>query len=236
MIDSITDRPNVAPATLPVADAGELVLAAAAARAAEVAVHEERRRLALQLHDTVGAMLFTLGAGVRKLGEDLAHDPDLLARLKFLERQAAETTAVFRESLRTLHAPPDSLALAVALQADCRGFEERTGIPIRLLMLDDVPPLPAAPAGALVAAVREALLNVEKHAEAGAVLVNVARTHRGITVVIQDDGVGLPPDWADRAGLGLSGAADRLGRLGGGLRVDGNEDDDGVTVRAWVPA
>src|SRR5262249_4877160 len=150
--------------------------------------------------------------------------------------RAARTPAVAGGPPRPPPPPPASPAPAVPLQADCRGFEERTGIPIRLLMLDDVPPLPAAPAGALVAAVREALLNVEKHAEAGAVLVDVGRTHPRITVVIPDARGGLPPDWADRAGLGLSGAADRLGRLGGGLRVDGNEDDDGVTVRAWVPA
>ncbi|WP_239340787.1 GAF domain-containing protein, partial [Frankia sp. CiP3] len=36
--------------------------------AADVAAHEERRRLALELHDSVGAMLFTLGAGIRSLG------------------------------------------------------------------------------------------------------------------------------------------------------------------------
>ncbi|WP_239337608.1 GAF domain-containing protein, partial [Frankia sp. CiP3] len=36
--------------------------------AADVAAHEERRRLALELHDSVGAMLFTLGAGIRRLG------------------------------------------------------------------------------------------------------------------------------------------------------------------------
>ena len=34
---------------------------------AEVAVHEERSRIGLQLHDTVGAMLFTIGAGMQKL-------------------------------------------------------------------------------------------------------------------------------------------------------------------------
>jgi signal transduction histidine kinase len=200
----------------------------------EVAVHEERQRLAEQLHDTVGAMLFTIGAGVRRLGVDLSDDPDLLARLKVIERQTVEATAMFRESLQALHAPPDSLALAVSVRADARCFEERTGVPTRLVVADDLPALPASRASVLVAVVREALLNVEKHARAGAVLVNVFRTHGGVSVAVQDDGVGLPADWEARAGLGFAAATGRLGRVGGRIRIDGN-GDGGVTVRAWIP-
>jgi signal transduction histidine kinase len=200
----------------------------------EVAVHEERQRLAEQLHDTVGALLFTISAGVRKLGADHSHDPDLLARLKVIERQTVEATAMFRESLQALHAPPDSLALAVSLRADVRCFEERTGIPIRLLVLDDLPPLPASRTSVLVAVVREALLNVEKHASATTVLVNAFRTHVGVAIAVHDDGIGLPAGWEDRGGLGLAAAGDRLGRIGGRIRVSGN-GDGGVTVRAWLP-
>ena len=222
-------------------------LQAAAARAAnaaavaerarlgsEVAVHEERRRLALELHDTVGAMLFTIGASVRRLTDGVDAYPDLRAQLESIERQAAEATAVFRESLQALHASPDDVALPVALRSDCRSFEERTGIPVRLLVLDDLPPLPASRATALAGTVREALLNVEKHARAESVLVSVFGVREGVTVAIADDGVGLPKGSGERSGLGLAGVAERLGRLGGYLTVGGN-DDGGVTVRGWVP-
>jgi signal transduction histidine kinase len=210
------------------------IVAERARHSAEIAVHEERRRLAMQLHDTVGAMLFTIGAGVRKLGDDLAHHPDLQAQLEAIERQAADAAAVFRESLQALHAPPDSLALAVALRADCRDFEERTGLPVRLLVLDDLPPLHSSRTNALVAAVREALLNVEKHAHASSVLVSLFRTRDGATVAVNDDGIGPPARRDGRGGLGLSAATDRLGRVGGYLTI-GRNDDGGCTVRAWVP-
>jgi signal transduction histidine kinase len=215
--------------------ANAAVVAERARHTAEVAVHEERRRLAVQLHDTVGAMLFTIGAGVQRLGDDLAHHPDIRARLETIERQAAEAAAVFRESLQTLNAPPDAVALGVALRADCRSFEDRSQIPTRLLMLDDLPPLPMSRASALAAAVREALLNVEKHAKASSVLVSAFRTEEGVTVAVYDDGVGPPAVEDCRAGLGLAAATDRLGRMGGYLTV-GRNDDGGVTVRAWVPA
>ena len=214
--------------------ANAAVVAERARHSAEVAVLEERRRLAMQLHDTVGAMLFTIGAGVRSLGDDLARQPDLRARLETIERQAAEAAAVFRESLDALHAPPEAVALAVALRADSRGFEERTGIPTRLLVLDDLPPLHASRSSALASAVREALLNVEKHARAGSVLVSVFASRDGVAVAVHDDGVGPPPDGADRGGLGLAAATERLERVGGHLTM-GRNDDGGVTVQAWVP-
>jgi LuxR family transcriptional regulator, regulator of acetate metabolism len=214
--------------------ANAAVVAERARHSAEVAVLEERRRLAMQLHDTVGAMLFTIGAGVRSLGDDLARQPDLRARLETIERQAAEAAAVFRESLDALHAPPEAVALAVALRADSRGFEERTGIPTRLLVLDDLPPLHASRSSALASAVREALLNIEKHARAGSVLVSVFASRDGVAVAVHDDGVGPPPDGADRGGLGLAATTERLERVGGHLTM-GRNDDGGVTVQAWVP-
>ena len=205
--------------------ANAAVVAERARHSAEVAVLEERRRLAMQLHDTVGAMLFTIGAGVRSLGDDLARQPDLRARLETIERQAAEAAAVFRESLDALHAPPE---------ADSRGFEERTGIPTRMLVLDDLPPLHASRSSALASAVREALLNIEKHARASSVLVSVFASRDGVAVAVHDDGVGPPPDGADRGGLGLAAATERLERVGGHLTM-GRNDDGGVTVQAWVP-
>jgi signal transduction histidine kinase len=214
--------------------ANAAVVAERARHSAEVAVLEERRRLAMQLHDTVGAMLFTIGAGVRSLGDDLARQPDLRARLETIERQAAEAAAVFRESLDALHAPPEAVALAVALRADSRGFEERTGIPTRLLVLDELPPLHASRSGALASAVREALLNVEKHARAGSVLVSVFASRAGVAVAVHDDGVGPPPEGRDGGGLGLAAATERLERVGGHLTM-GRNDDGGVTVQVWVP-
>jgi signal transduction histidine kinase len=205
-----------------------------ARHSAEVAVHEERRRLALQLHDTVGAMLFTIGAGVRRLSDCAELDPALRAQLEAIEQQASEAAAVFRESLHALHASPEAVALAVALRADCRSFEERAGVTARLVVLDEIPYLHASRAKALADVVREALLNVEKHARADSVLVSVFCARGGVTVAVSDDGVGLRPGDTDHRGLGLAAQADGLGRVGGYLTVGGN-DDGGVTVRAWVP-
>jgi signal transduction histidine kinase len=216
------------------------VVAERARYAAEVAVHEERRRLAIDLHDSVGAMLFTLGANVRRLGHETDLDPDIRARLACIEEQVAAASAALRGSLRALHAPPDQVALPVALREHCQAFADRTGVPARMIALTDLPGLADSRVRALADTVREALLNVEKHARATSVVVTVFAAWGGVAVAVADDGMGLHPDRAepgasaDRGGLGLTTIAERLGRIGGTVRLTPAENA-GATLQAWVP-
>jgi signal transduction histidine kinase len=212
-------------------------VAECALHAAEVAVHEERRRLALNLHDTVGAALFTLRAGIQRLGDDPKLDALVRSRLSAIEQQAAEASAALRSSLHVLHAPPEQVALGVALSAHCRAFSDRTGIRTRVITLNELPPLPRAQMGALADTTREALLNIEKHAHAHAVAVSVFASRGGVAITISDDGVGLDPDYAQHEGLGLTAMTERVTQVGGTISVGPNDDEDyGVTVKAWVPA
>jgi len=207
---------------------------------AEVAVQEERRRLALELHDSVGAMLFAIGAGVRGLGGDPALDPRVRDRLEAIERQAGEASATLRLSLQALSAPPQDLALAVAVRCDCRSFEERAGLPARVILLNEVPPLRPGSASALADSVREALHNVEKHARARSVVVTISTHRDGVLVVVADDGIGIQADadadasGAPGRGLGLAAIRERMARVGGGVLIDANEDG-GATLRLWAP-
>ena len=198
---------------------------------AEIAVHEERTRIGLQLHDTVGAMLFTIGAGMQKLTDSVQDNPDLKAQIELIQRQAMDASDVLRDSMRAYEASPEAIALPIALRADCRAFEERTGTPARLVVLDDLPMVHSSRAKALSDVVREALLNIEKHAKASSVLVTVFLDDDAMAAVVADDGRGLRDV---SPGLGLAANRDRLGRLGGTLTVEAN-DDGGVTVRARVP-
>lgn len=221
--------------------ADQLALAVAVAEHArltrEVAVHEERRRMAAELHDSVGALLFAIGSGAAGIAESATGDPELTARIELLRRHADDASTALRASLRALRSSPSALALSVALREDCLAFGDRTGVAAELLLLDDDPPaLPPARIQVLLTAVREALLNVEKHARAGAVVVSVSRRVRGdrvaLAVAVTDDGVGLGA--GHTRGLGLTATADAVGRLGGVLHVSG--DPGGGTVwRVEIP-
>lgn len=201
---------------------------------AEAAVHEERRRLALQMHDSVGAMLFSIGASVRKLLDEDGLPPAVRDQLVSVSQQANAAGDNLRRSLRALYTPTEELSLEVAATADCRAFEERTGIATRLIQLNDVPTLCGPATRALVDALREALLNVEKHARAHSVVVTLAARRSRVILTVVDDGVGLQAG-GDGAGLGVTGTCERLSRLGGGFTVEEN-DEGGITARAWVAA
>jgi LuxR family transcriptional regulator, regulator of acetate metabolism len=212
------------------------IVAERARHAAEVAVHEERHRLALDLHDSVGAMLFTLRAGIQQLSDTPELDTAVHARLSAIEQQAAQASAALRGSLRVLHAPPQQVALGVALRGHCRAFSDRTGIRAQMIVLNELPALACARIVALADTAREALLNVEKHACARHVVVTAFADEDGVSVTVSDDGVGLDHDDRRDGGLGLTSMSERISRVGGTLRIGPNEDNGtGVTVQAWVP-
>jgi len=206
---------------------------------ADVAVHEERRHLALTIHDSVGAILFSIGAAARDLETERECEPALRARLKFIEQQVAKASAQLRSALRSLNEVPQEVALGVALRAECRALEERTGMKAGCVVLGELPALEEGRAKVLLQAAREALHNAEKHARARSVVVSLHAVDGGVSLVVADDGVGLAPGPADGAagpssGLGLDATAERLARVGGQLNVSTNEDG-GCTMRAWMP-
>jgi signal transduction histidine kinase len=210
-----------------------MTVAERARLARDAAVHEERSRVAAELHDTVGALLFAIGSGVTGLAETSKGDPYVTAELERLRGQVAEATTALRNSLRALRASPSALALSVALQADCTAFSDRSGVPAELVILDDPPELAPSRTQVLIGAVREALLNVEKHAQASAVVVTVSKgVPAGIVVAVTDDGSGLGA--VHERGVGLANAADAVARLGGALHVT-SDPAGGTAFRIELP-
>lgn len=206
--------------------------------ASEVAVQAERQRVAADLHDTLGAMLFSIGAQVRSLrgqyGDASGSDEGaLVARLAAIEQQLSDAGAALRESLSALHSGPPAVSLASTTQADVQAFRDRTGIKAQVVPLTDLPRLDPHRTAALVGAAREALLNVEKHAGASSVVVTLAHMDRGVLLAVTDNGRGLDGD-GPGDGLGLLAAQERVARVGGRLTLTG-DDGDGATLRAWVP-
>ncbi|HKS45833.1 MAG TPA: ATP-binding protein [Amycolatopsis sp.] len=210
------------------------VTAAERARhAAELAVHEERRRVAVELHDSVGALLYAIGIGLRGLREPAAARSDVAERITALEDQATRASRFLRDALRALHASPTELALSAAVQAECRSLEERTGLRTHVITLGDLPPLGRERLGPITRAVREALRNVEKHANAQSVAVTISAGEDEVVIAVTDDGSGFHPDPAN-AGIGLASSADSLAAVGGTLDVQANPDG-GTRWRARIP-
>ena len=211
-----------------------LLLADRASAGRDTAVAAERRRMQASLHDSVGAMLFSIGAQVRDLRSTLPDNPLLRSRLGRLESDVSAASLALREALLALSESSPERALPIELAEHCRSFESRTGVPARLVQLGDVRPLDVERTTLLVAAVREGLLNAEKHAQAGTVVVSLGEVDGGVQVAVVDDGSPAQRPPSSGAGLGIRSLAERAGRLGGRVSLV-HDEDGGSTLRMQLP-
>ncbi|MDN5748403.1 MAG: GAF domain-containing protein, partial [Pseudonocardia sp.] len=201
------------------------------------AVAAERHRMQASLHDSVGAMLFSIGAQVRDLRTTLPDNPVLRTRLGRLESDVSAASLALREALLALSESSPERALPVELAEHCRSFEARTGVRARLVQLGEVAPLDAERTTMLISAVREGLLNAEKHAEAATVVVSLGMVEGGIQVAVADDGCpaqSAVPHHPDGAGLGIRMLVERAARLGGRVSLV-HDEDGGTTLRMLLP-
>lgn len=202
--------------------------------AKKLAVQDERTRLSADLHDSVGALLYAIGSRVEGIARMAGSaDPELARQIDTLRGHAAEASSALRESLRMLRTSPVGLDVVVALDGDRTAFSKRTGIPAELVVVDDPPDLSPSRAEVVVEGVREALLNVEKHARATAVVVTVATEPGRLTVAVTDDGVGVTGHV--RNGIGLTKTDEAVRRLGGTLDLLSDAPEDGATWRIRLP-
>jgi signal transduction histidine kinase len=87
---------------------------------------------------------------------------------------------------------------------------------------------------AIYRVVQEGLINALRHAQASRVDVSVQSDAHRMVVTINDDGVGLPADWARPGHFGLRGLRERVVHLGGVLTV-ANREQGGVCLTAEIP-
>jgi signal transduction histidine kinase len=212
-----------------------LTVADRAAAGQATAVAAERARIQASLHDSVGAMLFAIGAQVRDLASTLPDNPLLRSRLGRLESDVSAASLALREALTALTATSPERALPIELAELCRSFQARTGVPARLVQLGDVRPLDVERAALLVGAVREGLLNVEKHAVACTVVVSIGEVDGGVQVAVADDGAPpAAPAGPAPSGFGLRMLVERAARVGGRVSLV-HDEDGGSTLRVMLP-
>lgn len=196
---------------------------------ARLAVLEERERIARDLHDMVIQRLFAIGLDVQGLAQDAVR-PDIAARLESTVDDLDETikdvrTTIFRLSARAGATPSGLRHLIdteVVRSRASLGFLPRLRIDgVTAAVPDDV-------GQDVVAAVREALSNIARHARAREVIVRVY-IGSDFRLEVQDDGIGI-----DRAAARSSGLANLAARaVGRGGAMDAVPLDEGGTLLTW---
>jgi two-component system, NarL family, sensor kinase len=199
---------------------------------------EERRRLARDLHDTVGqeivVVLMTLDTIARTWEK-----PDPKARENLLE--AVDWLRKVESEIRTfsylLHPPLlDDMGLASALSWYMEGFSKRSGISVQLSVPDNLPRLSLQAETALFRVTQESLSNVIRHSKSKQAWVQVALEPHCLRLSIRDEGRGFDQAAHARStpsGVGIEGMRGRLRSLGGNLAL--RSGADGTEVVASVP-
>lgn len=202
---------------------------------------EERRRLALDLHDATGQCLAALTLNLDVVGGAKkaldARSRRALAESRSLAEQCARDVRTFAYLLH----PPllDELGLLSAVRWYVEGFTKRSGIHV-VAELADVGRLSPPIETALFRIVQEALTNVHRHASTTTASIRLTATADAVALDIHDDGHGLGDPVAhgqgtlpETLGVGIQGMRERVRQLGGIIDVEFT--DAGTTVRVRVP-
>jgi signal transduction histidine kinase len=201
----------------------------------------ERRKIARELHDSVGQFLAGLKMNLRQLESgkvSSSTSPEWLAEsIEMADRALGE----IRTISHLLHPPLlEELGFISTARAYLEEFSKRSGINVDLQIGEVVERFPRSIELALFRVLQESLTNVHRHAKAQKVNVNINCKEGKVILIVADDGKGIPPRILDlllsggAAGIGLSGMRERLIELQGTLEVASSPT--GTTVRATLPA
>jgi len=194
-------------------------------RIEQLAVVEERQRLARELHDSVAQALYsaTMYAEAARLALEAGKHDVVAQNLHELRSMVREAQVGMRVLIFELHPPAlKEEGLVAALQARLAAVEARTGLRAEIQVQGDGQ-LPLAVEEELYWIAQEALNNVVKHAQAQHVALRLEFAAGQVCLEVQDDGIGMDPRQAKQAGgLGLRGIEQRVQRIRGELKVTGS--------------
>lgn len=199
----------------------------------------ERRRLARDLHDDTGQALTALKMSLEITRNELSGDTDhTAARLNDAVALTDDTLERLRAISHNLRPPTlDTVGLNSALEGLCKGFTQRTQMPVSYVGMDTSEisnPLDIC----LYRILQEGLTNCAKHGQATHVEVSLKRNGEVVQLSIQDDGQGF--DLADtlsdqnETGIGLIDMQERLESLNGRMKVH-SKPGAGARLVATIP-
>lgn len=198
---------------------------------------DERTRVSRELHDgisqTLAAVKFSVETSMLRLTPS---HPELASQLKnssVMMKQVMQDVRRISHNLRP--SVLDDLDLCSAISQLAREFGERTNTLIEL-SLGKLPQLPESIATAIFRVTQEALSNIDKHAKAHRIKIELQHSHNSLTLFIQDDGCGFDLQGTLRhlrSGLGLTNMQERIEMLGGRYSLESTSN--GTSLSAEIP-
>ena len=205
--------------------------------AAQIAVSEERTRIARELHDivahAVSVMVLQVGAVRHKLPDGRADDREALMSVEQAGRAAL---AEMRRLLAVMRRDGDDVELMP--QPGLDGLDslvkriEHTGLPVRVRIDGEPFPLPPGIDLSAYRIVQEGLTNTVKHAAASHAEVTLHYAPDEIRIDVRDDGHGASA--GDGLGHGLIGVRERVNLYGGEMSA-GTANGRGFILSTRLP-
>lgn len=201
----------------------------------------ERRKVARELHDSVGQYLVGLKINLEQLQSTNStlspgHRKLLADTIDLTDRSLTEVRTISH----LLHPPLlDEVGLESAARWYVDGFAKRSGLNVHLQIPGIANRFPKEVELALFRVLQESLTNVHRHANATSVDIALACSPGSVTLTVIDDGRGISSDVLRRyrsglvSGVGLAGMRERLLELNGTLEVEAPRR--GTLVRATIP-
>ncbi|HET9670884.1 MAG TPA: CHASE3 domain-containing protein [Casimicrobiaceae bacterium] len=196
---------------------------------------EEKSRLARDIHDELGGILvgakMDVAWAVQRAKTALPEVAEKLDRALAILDEGVEMKRRIIEELRPTLL--DNLGISAAIDWQVRQACERAGLHCELNLADiELPPEVAI---ALYRIVQEALTNIVKYASARNVDVDLIGDDEGVSLVVHDDGAGLPAGVeSSRLSHGIAGMRQRVRALNGSFRI-GSKPGSGTTIEVFIP-
>ncbi len=200
-------------------------------RAQDVAVYDERERLARDLHDTVIQRFFSVGLSLQGIA-GTAEAADVSEALNRVILDIDDSICQLRSVVFALGVTDEDQCLrsrVVSLLNELRavaGFEVHSSFegPVDTAISDEI-------ADHLLMALREAVTNVARHAQATEVMVHLAVVDSQCQLRIIDNGRGIETEKPSKSGMGLVNLHTRAEKLKGRFKVE--SPSTGGTVLTW---
>jgi len=198
---------------------------------------DERRRLARELHDSVGQLLAGLSMNLAAVRGDIERLNKTTAALTDSEALVQEMSKEVRTISHLLHPPLlDESGLESAIRWYIDGFAQRSKIKVNL----DLPKqlgLPREMEIAVFRVMQECLTNIHRHSGSPSATIRVRRHNGEVLVEISDEGKGIAFDQREKIsaagtpGVGIRGMRERLRQLGGTMEITSNGKGTAVIAR-----
>lgn len=205
------------------------------------ALEEERKQIALTLHDDTGQSLSMLIINLERLESNLPRDELLIIdKLGETRKLAQDSLANLRKIVYGLRPTIlDDLGLLPAIRWYARANLENAGIMVEVTGDGELEALPAGINSTLFRIAQEAINNIVRHSKAASAEISLKCSPDQVVLTVMDDGVGFDPNSVRENALqtqhlGLLGMRERAELVGGSIKLT-SEPGKGSQIQIVVP-